>query len=84
MYNGLLKKVISLTGIGSKLKEGGGSRPIQVLEKQKIKKQTTLCANLQNSNPLGGGCNLQCIVKLKSSFRFRMPLLWIKTLKAEI
>lgn len=57
MYNGLLKKVISLTGIGSKLKEGGGggSRPIQVLEKQKIKKQTTLCANLQNSNPLGGG-----------------------------
>lgn len=56
MYNGLLKRVISLTGIGSKLKEGGGgSRPIQVLEKQKIKKQTTLCANLQNSNPLGGG-----------------------------
>lgn len=56
MYNGLLKKVISLTGIGSKCgKRGGGSRPIQVLEKQKIKKQTTFCANLQNSNPLGWG-----------------------------
>lgn len=37
MYNGLLKKVISLTGIGSKLKGGEGPDLSNFLKSKKLK-----------------------------------------------
>lgn len=85
MYNGLHKKVISLTGIRSKLKGGGeGSDLSKFLKSKKLKNKPPFVPIFKILIHEKGVVYLQWIVKLKSSFRFRMPLLWIKTLKAEI